>query len=75
MVINIETKRLTMRQLSDEDWSLYYKLQTDFEIIDLCFDERSETDIKTGFDSRLPNLDNRFRTLAMLGNYRKRIGK
>ena len=55
MVINIETKRLTMRQLSDEDWSLYYKLQTDPEIIDLCFDERSETDIKKGFNSRLPN--------------------
>ena len=55
MAINIETKRLTMRQLSDEDWSLYYKLQTDPEIIDLCFDQRSETDIKTGFYSRLPN--------------------
>ncbi|PSV95107.1 GNAT family N-acetyltransferase [Photobacterium angustum] len=55
MAINIETKRLIMRQLSGEDWSLYYELQTDPVIIDLCFDQRSETDIKTGFESRLPN--------------------
>lgn len=55
MTINIETKHLTMRQLSNEDWSLYYELQTAPEIIALCFDEPSEADIKAGFESRLPN--------------------
>ncbi|MEI8634421.1 GNAT family N-acetyltransferase [Vibrio sp. PP-XX7] len=55
MTINIDTKRLTMRQLSNEDWSLYYELQTEPEIIALCFDERSEADIKAGFESRLPH--------------------
>ncbi|EAS66288.1 GNAT family N-acetyltransferase [Photobacterium angustum] len=55
MAINIETKRLTLRQLSNEDWILYHELQTNPEIIALCFDERSENDIKAGFESRLPN--------------------
>ncbi|WP_375753841.1 GNAT family N-acetyltransferase [Vibrio sp. HN007] len=55
MSISIETKRLSMRQLSNDDWSLYYDLQTDSEVIALCFDEPSEADVKAGFESRLPN--------------------
>lgn len=55
MAINIETKRLTLRQLSNEDWLLYYELHTNPEIIALCFDERSENDVKVGFESRLSN--------------------
>ena len=55
MAINIETKRLTLRQLSNEDWILYHELHTNPEIIALCFDERSENDVKSGFESRLPN--------------------
>ena len=52
MIIN--TDRLTMAQIINEDWALFQSLNREPEVIRLCFDEPSPSDIKEAFESRLP---------------------
>ncbi len=54
MSIAIGTERLSMRQLSSNDWSLFLDLQTDSDVIALCFDKPSEAEVRDRFESRLP---------------------
>ncbi|QIA65069.1 GNAT family N-acetyltransferase [Vibrio astriarenae] len=59
MDVIIETERLNLRQLCDEDWRLFHSLQSEPSVIALCFDKPSEFEIKKNFESRLPqwNID------------------
>lgn len=50
----IESSNLAMEQITSADWDLFKRLQTDSKIIELCFDEPSELEIKKNFNSRLP---------------------
>lgn len=50
----IETDRLTMAQITNDDWPLFLRLNTDPSIISLCFDIPSESEIRAKFQSRLP---------------------
>ncbi|MDA9556886.1 GNAT family N-acetyltransferase [Vibrio sp.] len=52
--MEILTERLTMSQLSLNDWELFELLNKHPDVIDLCFDEPTDLEIKDRFKSRLP---------------------
>lgn len=54
MSICINTPRLSMRQITEQDWPLFLRLHTETQVIETCFDQPSFDDIRTKFDSRLP---------------------
>lgn len=54
MSICITTRRLSMRQITAQDWPLFLRLHTEMSVIEKCFDQPSGDDIKAKFDSRLP---------------------
>lgn len=54
MAIEIKTSRLSMRQITEQDWLLFLRLHTESRVIGLCFDQPSEHDIRVKFESRLP---------------------
>ena len=51
--MKIESKRLTMEQISEGDWDLFYQLYTDEKVIELCYDKPTISKIKSKFNSRL----------------------
>ena len=53
----IQTDRLHMAQITTEDWALFQSLNREPEVIRLCFDEPSPSDMKEAFESRLPAWD------------------
>jgi len=53
-VINLDTPRLLMRQIIEEDWPLFCQLHQEPTVIELVFDEPPLDDIKVRFNSRLP---------------------
>jgi len=55
MSIFITTPRLTMRQITEQDWPLFLRLHTEISVIEKCFDQPSDDDIRAKFESRLPN--------------------
>ncbi|MGF1771200.1 GNAT family N-acetyltransferase [Vibrio wakamikoensis] len=52
--IAIQTERLSMAQITHVDFDLFKRLQTEHEVIELCFDKPSDEDIQARFDERLP---------------------
>lgn len=52
--MKISTDRLTMSQITQQDWSLFQSLNQDPAVISLCFDEPSPEALKESFESRLP---------------------
>lgn len=54
MSISITTPRLTMRQITESDWPLFLRLNTEPSVIDKCFDQPCVDDVRARFDSRLP---------------------
>ncbi|MEH6532792.1 MAG: GNAT family N-acetyltransferase [Photobacterium frigidiphilum] len=55
--MKIETKRLELVPISENDWSFFLRLHTEKKIISLCFDEPSIEVIKAKFESRLVTWD------------------
>lgn len=51
--MEIVTDRLKMTQITDKDWELFESLHRDPDVISLCFDEPSPSEIKERFESRL----------------------
>ncbi|SHE47542.1 Protein N-acetyltransferase, RimJ/RimL family [Vibrio gazogenes DSM 21264] len=54
MTIQLQTQRLTMRQINVTDWDFFHDLQTDLTAIKYCFNRRTEAQIRARFESRLP---------------------
>lgn len=54
MTIQLQTRRLKMRQINTTDWDFFYFLQTDPATIKYSFDRRTEAQIRQRFESRLP---------------------
>lgn len=52
--MEIKTNRLQMSQITKEDWDMYQSLNRDPDVISLCFDEPSSSEIQESFESRLP---------------------
>lgn len=50
----ITTPRLTMRQITEQDWPLFLRLHTEVSVIEKCFDQPSDNEIRAKFESRLP---------------------
>ncbi|MFT7682198.1 MAG: RimJ/RimL family protein N-acetyltransferase [Moritella dasanensis] len=50
----ITTERLTMRQITESDWPLFLRLNTEPRVIEKCFDQPCVEDVRARFDSRLP---------------------
>jgi len=44
-----------MRQITEQDWPLFLRLHTEISVIEKCFDQPSDDDIRAKFESRLPN--------------------
>lgn len=55
MSICITSQRLSMRQITEQDWPLFLRLHTESRVIEKCFDQPSDDDIRAKFESRLPN--------------------
>ena len=51
--IHIITQRLSMRQITQDDWPLFYELHTDPAVIDLCFDAPDKASLLEKFKARL----------------------
>ena len=51
--MNILSERLSMVPITVDDWSLFYRLHTDPDVIAWCFDEPSRAEIEEKFHSRL----------------------
>ncbi|WP_394152258.1 GNAT family N-acetyltransferase [Vibrio maritimus] len=52
--IAIQTERLSMAQITQADFDLFKRLQTEPKVIELCFDKPSEEEIQARFEERLP---------------------
>ena len=48
-VMQIESNRLLMKQISSKDWELFKRLKTDLQVIKWCWDEPSEAEIEEQF--------------------------
>ena len=53
-MIKIETQRTYMRQIQENDWSLFERLHQEEEVIRYAFDRPSDEEIRQRFESRLP---------------------
>ena len=53
--MQITTPRLSMRQITAQDWPLFLRLHTESRVIEKCFDQPSDNDIRAKFESRLPH--------------------
>ncbi|WP_428775257.1 GNAT family N-acetyltransferase [Vibrio sp.] len=53
-MIHIETSRLLMSQIQQHHWPLFLRLHQEEEVIRYAFDQPSEAEIRSRFDSRLP---------------------
>ncbi|WP_070966488.1 GNAT family N-acetyltransferase [Vibrio sonorensis] len=53
-MIVINSERLTMGQIINDDWSLFLRLNQEPEVTRYAFDPPSEQEIKARFESRLP---------------------
>ncbi|QUM86226.1 GNAT family N-acetyltransferase [Moritella sp. 28] len=53
--MQITTQRLSMCQITEQDWPLFLRLHTESRVIEKCFDQPSDDDIRVKFESRLPN--------------------
>ncbi len=53
----LESSHLTMRKISNEDWPLFERLHQDEEVIRYAFDKPTPDQIRTRFESRLPEWD------------------
>lgn len=54
MGIQLDTERLTLRQLEERDWPFFLALQTDPAVMQYVSDPRPDTEIRARFDARLP---------------------
>ncbi|MGR5094751.1 GNAT family N-acetyltransferase [Vibrio maritimus] len=52
--IAIQTERLSMAQITQADFDLFKRLQTELKVIELCFDKPSDKEIQARFNERLP---------------------
>ncbi len=52
-IMKIETKRLEMKPIQQEDWGLFLALHTDPSVISLCFDPPEIKEVESKFCSRL----------------------
>lgn len=52
--ITIHTERLSMAHITQADFDLFKRLQTESKVIELCFDKPSDEEIQARFDERLP---------------------
>ncbi|WP_367989918.1 GNAT family N-acetyltransferase [Vibrio sp. NTOU-M3] len=53
-MIRIETSRLIMQQISENEWPLFQNLHQDEDVIRYAFDKPSVQEIRERFESRLP---------------------
>ncbi len=49
----IKTPRLTLTPITENDWPLFFKLNTDPKVIELCFAPKTEQQVREKFDARL----------------------
>ena len=52
--MKLVTERLSLQSITVEDWPLFLRLYQDPEVIRYISDPRSEAEIRTRFDERLP---------------------
>ncbi|WP_460861384.1 GNAT family N-acetyltransferase [Rheinheimera gaetbuli] len=52
-MIEIETSRLLIKPLQQQQWPLFLRLHSDAQIVALCFDVPGEREIRQKFASRL----------------------
>lgn len=55
--MKLVTERLSLQSITVEDWPLFLRLYQDPEVIRYISDPRSEAEIRTRFDERLPARD------------------
>ena len=53
-MLNIESARISMTQLTKDDWALFQRLHQDEKVIRYAFDKPEVEDIRRRFESRLP---------------------
>lgn len=51
--MDIRSERLSMTQISIDDWALFVALHTDANVTALCFDQPTMAEIKARFEARL----------------------
>ncbi len=52
--MKLSTERLTLQSMTRDDWPLFLRLNQDPEVIRYISDPRSEEEIRTRFEARLP---------------------
>ena len=57
--MQLETERLVLTPISPNDWSLFYEIHKDKDVMHYVTDDLSEQNIKTRFDARLKPWDPR----------------
>lgn len=65
--MKLVTERLSLQSITVEDWPLFLRLYQDPEVIRYISDPRSEAEIRTRFDERLPARQTR-RAVAVPGD-------
>lgn len=66
----LQTSRLLCRPLTENDWTFFLTLQQNPDVMRFVADTRTEEEIRTAFNSRLPEWSPRQPALAMSGPVR-----